>query len=47
MIASVTCVKGSFTAEGEGESEYQVGWEEVPTLLGTHDTTGRAKLPKE
>ena len=44
MIASVTCVKGSFSIEGEGGSESQVIWEEAPTLLGIQNTTGRAQL---
>ena len=46
VIASVTCANGSFTMDGEGESESQVSWEEA-TLLGTHNTTGRAQLPEE
>ena len=47
MISSVTCVNGSFTVEGEGWSESQVGWEEAPNLLGTHNTTGCAQLLEE
>lgn len=27
VSVSVTCVNGSFTIEGEGESEFEVGWE--------------------
>lgn len=44
MIASVTYVNGSFTIDGEDGSESQVGWEEAPTLLGTHNTIGSAHL---
>ena len=47
VISSVIGVNGSFTVEGEGGSESQVRWEEAPTLLGTHNTTGRAQLPEE
>lgn len=47
VIASVNCVNGSFTVEREGGSESQVGWEEAPTLLGTHNIIGCAHLPKE
>ena len=42
-----TRVNGSFTVKGEGESEFQVGWDAVLTRLGTHNTTGYAQLPKE
>ena len=47
MIASVTYVNGSFTVEGEGGSKSQVGWEEAPTLLGTHNTIGHAQILEE
>ncbi len=47
VIYSVTCVNGSFTVEGEGGSESQDGSEEVPTLLGTHNTIWHAQLPEE
>ena len=42
VIAIVICVNGSFTIEGDGESESQFGWEEAPTLLETHNTIGHA-----
>jgi len=44
VIASVTCVNGSFNVEGEGGTESQVVWEEAPTLLGGHNTTICAQL---
>ena len=42
-----TYVNGSFTVRGEVESESQVGWDEDPTQLGTHNITRRAQLPEE
>lgn len=47
VIASVTCVNGSFTVKGEGGSESQVRWEEDPNLLGTHNIIGCAELLEE
>jgi len=47
VIASATCVNVFFIVEGEGGSESQVRWEEAPTLLGTHNTTGCAHLLEE
>jgi len=41
VSVSVTYVNCSFTIEGEGGSESQVGWDEVPTQLETHNTTER------
>ena len=46
MIDSVTSIK-VISLQREGGSESQVGWEEGPTLLETHNTTGRVQLPKE
>ena len=47
MSVSVTCVNGSFNVEGEGGSESHIGWDEVPTQLGTHEPTGRAQLAEK